>query len=120
MQAGITHLTDGIEATDVGLAMLIDDHAATGIVRGRHNRDGFFGEVKAKGQQLLIDHREVRANKLLRLVADVQIHTVNAQPLHLMIDGPGDDIARGEFGTLIEIGHETAAIGTQQPGTFSA
>ncbi len=100
--------------------MLIDHDTATGVMCGRHNRDGLFGQVKAKRQQLLIDHREVRANKFFRLVADIQIHTVDTQPLHFMIDGPCDDIARSQFGTLIKIGHETTAIGTQQPGTFTA
>ena len=77
--------------------MLIDHHAAAGVVRRRDDRDRLSGQIEAQRQQLLVDHREVLGDELRRLVADVQVYAVGAQALHFMVDGAGDDIARGQF-----------------------
>ncbi len=62
----------------------------------------------------------MRANKVGRLVADIEIQTLRAQPFHFMVDGPRHDIARGQFLTRVEILHEAAAIRQQQHAAFAA
>ena len=42
-------------------------------------------------------------------VADVEMDVIEAEPLDLMVDGAGDDVARRELGALVEIGHEAVA-----------
>ena len=34
---------------------------------------------------------------------------IEAEPLDLMVDRPGDDVARGQLGPLVELGHEAVA-----------
>jgi hypothetical protein len=41
-----------------------------------------------------------------RLVADVEMDIVQAQPLDLMVDRARHDVARGQFGARVEVGHE--------------
>ena len=54
------------------------------------------------------------------LVADVQIDAVDAESLHLMVDGPGDDVPWRQFGPGVEALHEAFAIGQLQVRTFAA
>ncbi len=55
-----------------------------------------------------------------RAMRDVQIDAVAAEPLHLVVDGAGDDVARRQFGALVEARHEALAIGQQQAGALAA
>ena len=110
VQTGIADLTDGVQPVEIGAAVLIDHHAAAGVVRRRDDRDRLSGQIEAQRQQLLVDHREVLGDELRRLVADVQVHAVGAQALHFMVDGAGDDIARGQFAARVKIGHKAAAV----------
>jgi hypothetical protein len=52
----------------------------------------------------------VLGEKGRRLVRDVEVDTVQAALLHFEIDGPGDDVARREFGARIVPGHEAPAV----------
>ena len=49
--------------------------------------------------------------KALGLMTDVEIDAVGAEPLHLVVDRAGDDVARREFGAGVELRHEAFAVG---------
>ena len=42
-------------------------------------------------------------------VRDVEMDVVEAEPLDLMVDRAGDDVARRQLGALVVIGHEARA-----------
>jgi hypothetical protein len=46
----------------------------------------------------------VAANEVWVLVADVEVDIVQPQPLDLVVDGAGDDVARGQFLARVEAG----------------
>ncbi|MCY1422382.1 hypothetical protein D9M71_380590 [compost metagenome] len=62
----------------------------------------------------------MRLDEGFGFVADVQIDAVDAQALHFMVDGPGDDVSWGQFGPWIEALHEALAVGQLQVGTFAS
>ncbi len=51
----------------------------------------------------------MRADELGLAVRDVEMDIVEPETLDLMVDRPGDDVARGEFGALVELRHEALA-----------
>src|SRR5690625_3941714 len=59
-------------------------------------------------------------DELGRSVADIQQDMVDAQALHFMVDGAGDDIAWRQLGASIEARHETIAIRQQQSPPFAS
>lgn len=120
VQAGEGGFADGVEARHVGMPVLVDEHAAAGIVSGRHYRDRLLGNVDAEVQAALVDGGEVRLDELGRLVADVQVDAVDPQTLHFMVDGAGHDIPGRQFATRVEARHETLAIGQAEQGAFAA
>src|SRR5690606_23521938 len=93
---------------------------AAGVVRCRHHRDGLAGDVDAELQAAFVHGGEVRLHELGRLVADVQVHAVDAEALHLVVDGAGDDVARGEFGAFVETLHKALAVGQLEVRPFAA
>ncbi len=58
--------------------------------------------------------REVSDDEIGRPIGDVEIDTLGAQALHLVVDGAGDDVSGGQLGAGIETGHEALAVGQQQ------
>ncbi len=46
-----------------------------------------------------------------RAVADVEMDVIEAEPLDLMVDRAGDDVARRQLRALVEVGHEAVAGG---------
>ena len=102
-KAGVAHFANGIKAIEIGLALLVDNHTATGVVGGRDDRDRLFGDINAEGQQFFVNGREVLGDKISRFVADIEVHAIGTQALHLEVDGAGDHIARGQLATLIEV-----------------
>ena len=120
MQAGEAGFADGIQARHVGAAMLIDHHATAGVVRGRYHGDRALGDVDVEGQAAFVDGREVGLDEGFGLVADVQVHAVDTQALHFVVDGAGDDIAWCQFGAWVEALHEAFAIGQLQMCAFAA
>ena len=66
-----------------------------------------------------MDGGEVADDELGRLVGDVQVDTVQAAPLHLVVDGPGDDVPGRQLGALVMLGHEAAAVGQAQHGPLA-
>ena len=104
MQAGLGDFARGIEARRVGAAVEVDHHAAAGIMLRRDDRDRLLGDVDAEAEQLLVDVREVLAHEVRVAVADVEVDVVEAEPLDLMVDRAGDDVARRQLGALVEVG----------------
>ena len=74
--------------------MIINHYTTAGIMCSRHNRHGFFREIYPQPEQFFINHREMLANKIGGLMADVEEHTIRAEAFHLMVNGAGDNIAR--------------------------
>ena len=101
VDAGAGAFTHRIQARQVGAGIQVGDHAAAGVVSRRHHRDGFTGDVYAEFLAAPGDIREVLQDFLGRLVGDVQVHAVVAAALHLEVDGPGNDVAWGEFTTRV-------------------
>ncbi len=120
VQPGVGHLADGVEARNVGLAVVVDHHATAGVVGGRDDGHRLLGDVDADREAALMDGREVLDDEIGWLVADVQIHAVCAEPLHLVVDGAGDYVPRCQLGSLVEVGHEAAAVGAAQIGPLAA
>ena len=55
-----------------------------------------------------------------RLVRDVEIDAIQAALFHFEVDGPGDHVARRQFGALIVRGHEAGAVGQLEQAAFAA
>ena len=120
VQAGEAGFANRIQAGHIGAPVLVDHHAAAGVVRCRHHRDRAFGDVDIEGQAAFVNGREVGLDEGFGLVADVQVDAVDAQALHFMVDGAGDDIPWCQLGTRVEALHEAFAIGQFQVGAFAA
>ena len=119
MQAGARGFANGIEAGQVGARRQIGDHPAAGEVGGRHYRNPVLADVDAEGQAVGVDIREMMLEEFGRLVGDVEEDAVHAVAFHLEVDGPGDDVAGGQFGARVVVGHEAGAIGQTQDGAFA-
>ena len=50
VQAGIAHFANGIKAVNISATIVVNHHAAAGVVCSRHDRYRFFGQVDAKAQ----------------------------------------------------------------------
>ncbi|CAI8760512.1 hypothetical protein EMIT051CA3_10753 [Pseudomonas chlororaphis] len=120
VQAGEAGFANGIQARNVGAALLVDHHPAAGVVRSRYHRDRLLGDVDGELQAAFVYGREVAFDKGFRLVADVQVHAIDTQALHFMVDGPGDDIPRRQFGTRVETRHEAFTVGQLQERALAA
>ena len=120
VQPGVGDLADGIESGQIGTRPVIGDHPTTGVVGGGDHRDGRAGDIETIFQALGVDGREVFEDEVRRSVGDVQVDALGAQALHLVVDGAGDDIAGGEFGALVEAGHEAVTVGQQQAPPLAA
>ena len=53
-------------------------------------------------------------------MADVEIHTIDAEAFHLMVNRTGDDIAWGQLATFVKIGHKPGTVRTFQVCAFAA
>ncbi len=102
------------------MGAMVRDHPAAGVVGRRDDRDGRAGDVDAEVEALGVDGREVAADEVGVLVADVQVHAVRAQPLHLVVDGAGNDVTGRELGALVEARHEPAAVRQEQTPALAA
>ena len=110
MQAGAGGLADGVELTDIGAAAGVHQDSAAGVVCGRYHGDRFAGDVDAEIQAAGVDSGEVGLQKARALVADIQVDTIAAGPLHLVVDSAGHYIPWRQFRPLIEVGHEPGAV----------
>jgi len=110
MQAGKGALADCIQAAEIGATTMVDDDAAAGVMRGRYYRYRLLRDVDAELEAFGRDRGEVAAYEVCGLVADIEIDAVAPKALHFMVDGAGDDIARGQFAALMEAIHKALAI----------
>ena len=88
----------------------IRHNTTAGIVGCRYDRDRLPRHVDAEGKTARMYVGEMRFDKGLSLVGNVQVHTFTAQPLHFVVDSPGDDIPGCQFASFIKIEHEPAAV----------
>ena len=109
VKPGLGHFAGGIEPGRVGAAVEVHDHAAAGVMLRRHHRDRLPGDVDAEPEQLLVDVGEMRADEIRIAVRDVEMDVIEPEPLDLVVDGAGDDVARRELGALVELRHEALA-----------
>src|SRR5690606_12582930 len=87
---------------------------------GGDDRDGVFRDVDAQFKAACVNGREVLAEPVGGLMADVEVHAVEAALFHFEVDCAGDDVTRGEFGAFIVLGHEASAVGQAQDAAFAA
>ena len=114
MEARIGHLADGVQARQVGTGHLVGDHATTGVVGGGYHRDGLAGDVDPQFQAPGMDGGKVLDDEVRGPMGDVQIEALGTQALHLVVDGAGDDVARGQLGALVKAVHKTLAVWQQE------
>ena len=120
MQAGVAGFAHGVEAGQVGLAIEVGDHAAAGVVGRGHHWNRLGGNVDAERRASRMNVRKVFFEECLAKLGRIEVHVVQAMALHLEVDGTGHDVARGEFGAGIVLGHEAGAVGQLQGGAFTA
>ena len=71
-----------------------------------------------KRSTIFIGTGKVGLQKVFGHVRGVEIDTVNAQPLHLIVNGASNDVAWGEFFLLVVEVHELGSIGSLKFATF--
>ena len=122
VQPGATDLAHRVQILDAGAAPLVHRDAAARVVRGRHHRDRLLGDVDADLQAFGVDVREARRDGVGRHVRrEIEQDVRVAVRLHLMMDGAGDHIARGQVLPVGRIfGHERPAIGREQHAALAA
>ena len=99
----------------------VDHHAAAAVVGGGHHRDGLRCACRcpAPGSaRWMLGKRSARKSGVQ--VGHVQQHVVVAGALHLGVDGPGHDVARGEVLQLVVAGHEGRAVAQPQDAALAA
>ena len=111
---------DRVQAVDIGVALEIGDDATASVVCCRYHRDGLFGDIDAQRQALGVDGRKVFDDEIRRHVGNVEQHVVEAEPLHFMVDGAGNDVTRRKFGACVETQHKAFAIRQLQQAALAA
>ena len=86
---------------------------------GWHDRDRLPCDVQAGAEAGLVNRGEARLDEISWLVGDVQINALGATAFHFGVDGPGHDVARGEFLLRIVPLHEAAAAFIDQDSAFA-
>ena len=94
MQAGAGSFANRIQARQVGAPGRVRDNAAAGVMGGRHDRYRLRGDVDAEFKAARQDVGEVFLQERRTLMADVEVHMVQAALLHFVVDSARDDVAR--------------------------
>ena len=71
MQSGVAGLTDRVEACQAGAGRQVGHDTATGVVRGRHDRNRLFRDVDAEFGATRQDVGEVLVQEFGAMVRDV-------------------------------------------------
>ena len=54
---------------------------------------------------------KVSLDELLGLMGNVQVHAIDAEALHFVVDGARDDVPGRELATRVELTHEGSPVG---------
>lgn len=103
---GAGHFTGGVEPFDARPAVGIGSHSAHEIMSCRGNGDRFPGDVNAIVSTGGVDAGESSLEELLIEMREIEIDAVAPGFEHALEDGPGDDVAGGQFGFLMNAEHE--------------
>mmetsp|Transcript_3134 Transcript_3134/g.4524 ORF Transcript_3134/g.4524 Transcript_3134/m.4524 type:complete len:356 (+) Transcript_3134:1232-2299(+) len=120
MQARAGRLPGRKQAGHRGAPGRVRRHAAAEVVRGRHNGHRAGRQVQAPGQAVLVDRGEPVLEEGRVAVADVQVHVLGAQALHLRDDHPRDHVPGGQLAELVVPAGEALPGRVQQPGALPA
>ncbi|SMG62618.1 conserved hypothetical protein [methanotrophic bacterial endosymbiont of Bathymodiolus sp.] len=120
VQAGVGGFAHGIQAGNVGAGIVVGDHATAGVMRSRHDWNALLGDVDAQFKATFVNGREMFFQFLCRLMADVQVHAIQAAFFHFKVDSARHYIPRCQFCPFVVLGHEACAIGQFQQTTFAA
>ncbi len=120
MQPGTGGFADGVEARQLGPCGNVGDHTAAGEVCGRHYGNPLLRDIDAQLKTALVDIGKVFAQEAGRAMGDVEIDAIDAVLFHFEVDGAGDDIARGQLGARVVVGHESGTVRQAQQGTFAS
>src|SRR5690606_7213265 len=101
---------DSVKMLQVGLAVVIYNHPAAGVMSGGNHGNRLFGYVDPKLQAARFYRGEMLVDKLRRLMANIQINALAPQSFNFMVDSARHNVARGKFRTLIKAGHKAFAI----------
>ena len=119
MQTSTGSLPYRIKPRDVGVAMLINEDAAAGIVSSRDNGYGLGADIDTELLTTCKDSGEVTEQKIAGFMRDIEEDTVGSKPFHLVINGACYHIARRQFTPIIKIVHEALTVGQQQLAAFT-
>ena len=118
VQAGRGAFADGKKAGHGGPAVNIGGDTAHVVVRGRGHRNGLDTRVDAGALAGREDCGETIRESLADGLAAIQEGAFSGRVLAM--HGPGDDIARGEFGIVVDRFHEAMAGLVDQGRAFPA
>ena len=113
-------LTHHVQSGQVAGAVLIDHHAATGVVGGGYHRDSVNADIDTQGHAAIKNSRKMGLQKAALPVTDVEVDTIESQTLHFMINGAGHDIPWGKVTPGVEAGHKRFPIRQLQCGALTA
>ena len=120
MQPRAGTFTYGVEPVDGAFRIQVDLDAAAHIVGTGADRYVVFGDVDADAQAFLIDVREVPPGLFGILVRHVEADMIQSVNLHLVVDGPCHDVARGEGEAFVVLLHELLSVRQAQHAAVSA
>ena len=96
MDTGAGDLTYCVQVLDGRSRPLVSPYAAAGVVSGRDDRDRLASDIYTKPHASSEDGREAGLDTLRRHGGmDIQQDMVIAMFDHLVMNGAGDDVARG-------------------------
>ena len=120
VQPGAGHFADRVQPGQIRLAVFADPHAAALVMRSRHDRDRFLGDVDAVAEAGSVDVREPIHQEPRRLVGDVEQCVVIAAAFHFAVDRPCHDVARRERLERMHLLHESLPAQVEQFAALAA
>ena len=109
MQTSASGFTHGIESPEGGLSIQIGFHPSALIMGCWNDRNRLMGDIDPKLETCLVNGRKTFPDEFRLQMRDIEVDARLPSTLHLRIDGPGHDVARGKFMTLVIFSHEALA-----------
>lgn len=119
METGAGDLADGEKSADAGASIEVGDDASALIMRGGDHGDGLLERVVPEAEEGLVDEREA-LGELVAKRGDVEEDARRTGALDLGIDGPGDDVTRGERAAWVVVVDELVALLIDENRAFAA